>query len=159
MPSSTVFQNLAARAKAHHESINAAYEVYYSGGVSPSATPRPSMDSSARQQSTSSTPSSERSSSVSKAWQSVKKAAKEHHESVNAAYATYYSGGVSPSPSKNNSAVATPRASVESVRNEQEVQKEESGMGKAWGKVKQAAKEHHRSVNAAYGTYYGAGIN
>jgi hypothetical protein len=37
-------------------------------------------------------------SNVSRVWQAIKKHAKEHHESVNAAYATYYGQGRAHSP-------------------------------------------------------------
>lgn len=30
----------------------------------------------------------------------------------------------------------------------------ESGMKRAWGTLKEKAKEHHRSVEAAHGVYY-----
>lgn len=138
------FKTLASKAKAHHESLNAAYATYYGGGVSPSPSP-------SRSSSTETSTEPERSSSMSKAWEKVKKAAKEHHEGVNAAYATYYGAGASPAPS----AAASSRSSLESVRGEQDA-KEDSVARKSWDSFKKTAKEHHKSVNAAYATYYSA---
>ena len=93
-------------------------------------------------------------SSVSKAWKAVKKHAKEHHESVNGAYATYYGAGTSTVPSVTAPAKYVAKESFETERtatNEESV----SNVKKAWQAVKKHAKEHHASVNAAYGTYYG----
>lgn len=91
---------------------------------------------------------------LSKAWKSVKKHAKEHHESVNGAYATYYGAGASAVP-----VVAAPIKSVskESFETERTAVSGESvgSVRRAWQGVKRHAKEHHASVNAAYGTYYG----
>ncbi|KAF2262349.1 hypothetical protein CC78DRAFT_319541 [Lojkania enalia] len=141
--------SVAAAAKAHHDSVNAAYQTYYSSG-SPST--RPSMESQQpRRESHDSTASTQ--SHLNKAWESIKKAAKQHHQSVNSAYGIYYGNGVTPS--------ATPRPSAESVRHADEAahpaEKTESGMKKMWEGVKKQAKAHHDSVNAAVGTYYGAG--
>jgi hypothetical protein len=91
---------------------------------------------------------------MSKAWKAVKKHAKEHHESVNGAYATYYGAGIYTVPS-----VAAPVKSLpkESFETERTATNEESvgNVKKVWQAVKKHAKEHHASVNAAYGTYYG----
>lgn len=156
---SSLLNNLATKAKAHHNSLNAAYEVYYSGGVSP----RPSLR--AQHNSTSAASSSSESSNMSKAWTSFKKAAKEHHEGLNAAYATYYGGGAMPVSSE----MVTPRTSSESteslIHEDEKVYGESvgtnessaSGMKKALEKAKKIAKEHHRSVNTAYESYYGGG--
>jgi hypothetical protein len=147
------FQSLATRAKSHHEAVNAAYTTYY--GITPSPTPRPSLESQDSQKSTASQTST---SSTSKAWKSVKKAAKEHHQSINAAVETYY--GVAPRPSQQASAVSSQRSSMESVRGEEEVQKfVVSEKTSTWSKVKKAAKEHHRGMNAAYQAYYGIGMS
>lgn len=141
------FSRLAAKAKAHHESLNSAYATYYgahtpstSAANSATASPRQSMESI-----TSDNTKVERSGSMSKAWKSVKKAAKDHHEGVNAAYATYYGQGASPAPTRANSAT-----SAESVEHETEQKPS------VWAKVVKKAQEHHRSVNNAYSTVYGS---
>jgi hypothetical protein len=141
------FSHLAAKAKAHHEGLNAAYATYY-GAHSPSSSASNSAATSPRQSMESATSDAtkvERSGSVSKAWKSVKKAAKDHHDGLNAAYATYYGQGASSAPTRANSA-----ASVESVQHE--TQKKPS----VWSKAAQRAKEHHASVNNAYATVYGS---
>jgi hypothetical protein len=91
---------------------------------------------------------------MSKAWKAVKKHAKEHHESVNGAYATYYGAGTSAAPLVTLPVKYVPKESFETERTA--VNKESvSNAKKAWQAVKKHAKEHHASVNAAYGTYYG----
>ncbi|KAF2190621.1 hypothetical protein K469DRAFT_721525 [Zopfia rhizophila CBS 207.26] len=89
-PAKMAWKSLAKHAKAHHESVNAAYSVYYGGGVSASSSTRPSFESA---RSTSSVDSAKPESNMNKAWKAVKKHAKEHHESVNAAYGAYYGAG------------------------------------------------------------------
>jgi hypothetical protein len=112
---------------------------------------RPSFDSKVSASSQSSTDST---SSMSKAWKAVKKHAKEHHESVNGAYATYYGAGTSAAPLVTLPVKYVPKESFETERTA--VNKESvSNAKKAWQAVKKHAKEHHASVNAAYGTYYG----
>jgi hypothetical protein len=105
-------QSLVARAKDHHESVNAAYASYYTGGRSSYISPRPSLDSQNSQKSSSSQTST---SGMSKAWQSVKKAAKEHHQSVNATYETYYCGGL-----RTTSTAGFLKSSMGGVRGEEE---------------------------------------
>ncbi|KAF2114665.1 hypothetical protein BDV96DRAFT_577190 [Lophiotrema nucula] len=141
---SSVLARLSAAAKAHHDSVNNAYEFYYTGSV----TPRASVEHK-RSSSTSSTSST---ASMGKAWNSVKKAAKQHHDSVNAAVDTLYLGGV------------TPRQSYErarSVESEDVAKAPIAGNGnggkKMWESVKRHAKEHHRSVNAATEVLYSGG--
>ena len=51
MPSN-VFSNMAAHAKAHHDSLNAAYQATYSPRISTSSTPYPSRSSSATSETT-----------------------------------------------------------------------------------------------------------
>jgi hypothetical protein len=99
-----VWAAIVRHAKEHHESVNAAVDAYY-----PSPSPRSSPVSSARSPSvvsfstasSSSSPRqsfekphrpepSARRSSLEKLWHGVKKHARDHHESVSAAYATYY---------------------------------------------------------------------
>jgi hypothetical protein len=167
---STVLRTLATKAKEHHESVNAAYATYYSSGSSsngmtssqptPAATPRPSLDT--PHTSNTSTPSSRSPSPsspplVAKAWKSLKKAAKDHHDSVNAAYSTYYAPGISSPSSQASSRLATPRESLDGVR-EGGVVVEGVKKESAWTKAKRAAKEHHREMNKAYATYYGTAM-
>ncbi|KAF2749103.1 hypothetical protein M011DRAFT_399603 [Sporormia fimetaria CBS 119925] len=150
---SSLLSTISAKAKAHHASVNAAYATYYSPTGSPSTTPavstttspRPSMDASSR--------SSSSSSRASDAWKAVKKAAREHHDSVNAAYGAVYSAGTSRAGSVRPTPAGSPRISMEQER---ELAKLHRGTGKsAWEKVKTRAKDHHRSVNAAYAVHYG----
>jgi hypothetical protein len=82
---------------------------------------------------------------MTKAWESVKKAAKDHHEGLNAAYATYYGQGSSTAPSRSHSTVSS-----EAVANDSEAKK--AGV---WEKVVKKAKVHHQSVNSAYAAVYG----
>ncbi|KAF1978276.1 hypothetical protein BU23DRAFT_450403 [Bimuria novae-zelandiae CBS 107.79] len=124
---------MAAAAKAHHQSVNAAYETYYSAGVSP----RPSASTS-RQNSTSST-----SSNLNKAWKKIK----DHHDGMNDAFSTYYGGG-----RRSQESWASPRNSIDEAEREPLVEKKE-GLRK---KIVNRVKEHHRSVTAAHRAYYGA---
>ncbi|KAI1843121.1 hypothetical protein JX266_010648 [Neoarthrinium moseri] len=85
------------------------------------------------------------------AWAAVKRHAKEHHESTNAAYAAYYGAvmtptTVAPAPSRRPSSTASSEPRRSSV-------------DKAWSKVKKHAREHHQGVTAAYTTYYGIGTS
>lgn len=91
-----------------------------------------------------------------RAWTAVKKAAREHHESVNAAYGVHYSAGSSAASSRAPSAATTPRQSTEAAAPTVAAVQEKRKSG-VWSKVKKAAREHHESVNAAYGVYYSAG--
>ncbi|KAF2447042.1 hypothetical protein P171DRAFT_483103 [Karstenula rhodostoma CBS 690.94] len=100
---------------------------------------RPSAASS-RQNSTSST-----SSTLSKTWKKIK----EHHDGMNDAFATYYGGGRRSHEAWNPS----PRGSVTFEESEHEPLVEKKGLAK---KMLGRVKEHHRSVNAAYRTYYGS---
>ncbi|ETS73789.1 hypothetical protein PFICI_14735 [Pestalotiopsis fici W106-1] len=88
-----------------------------------------------------------------KAWTAVKRHAKEHHQSVNAAYASYYGTTGAPLPVSNTNtptAAKSPAASTTSA-----AESPRSSVDKAWGKVKKHVKEHHRSVTAAHAAYYG----
>ncbi|KAF1997886.1 hypothetical protein P154DRAFT_536750 [Amniculicola lignicola CBS 123094] len=95
---------------------------------------------------------------LTKALQSAKKAWKSHHDSVTAAYETYYGGSpihtptVSPGPST--------RPSEESARSVEEGEahheKKEGAVRKSFEGLKRKVVEHHQSVNAAYESYYGA---
>ena len=100
------------RAKAHHESVQGAYEVYYGAGTrnpiprqSTSSSRSPAVSSSASSIMSKATSASDKESSVSlltkspatskpSTWSRIKQHAREHHESVNAAYEVYYGGGV-----------------------------------------------------------------
>ncbi|KAF2741018.1 hypothetical protein EJ04DRAFT_507452 [Polyplosphaeria fusca] len=143
--SSNMFSTIKRVAKDHHQSVNSAYQVYYSGGASP----RPSTDSRTSSQSSTSSTSST-SSNMSKAWGSVKKAAKDHHQSVNSAYQVYYSGGPAPKQSSEMQRAAL----IEKVDGGE---KRESGVRRSLEAVKKAVKEHHQSVSGAYEVYYSGG--
>ncbi|KAF2792796.1 hypothetical protein K505DRAFT_325905 [Melanomma pulvis-pyrius CBS 109.77] len=103
-------------------------------------------------------PSSKPPSLPKKAWTALKKHAKEHHESVNAAHSHYYE------PVHGQAYVPRQMEKTEGVGAEsKEVYNDEGERGesttrKAWAAVKKHAKEHHQSVNAAYRTYYGIGV-
>ncbi|KAH6653195.1 hypothetical protein BKA67DRAFT_536889 [Truncatella angustata] len=84
--------------------------------------------------------------SLKDAWAAVKRHAKEHHDSVNSAYAAYYGAPVQP-------LVHTPRARAVSPEVSSEPRR--SSVDKTWSKVKKHVKEHNQSVNAAYTSYYG----
>jgi hypothetical protein len=104
--SNSTWYSIKKAAHEHHESLNSAYAVYYGAGAASrgsSATssavqsPRGSLEE-AEQAMISGKPGQEnqkKERGVSKAWEKVKKAAKEHHESVNAAHRAYYGAGVS----------------------------------------------------------------
>lgn len=146
MPSN-VLSTMAARAKAHHESMNAAYQATYSMGTSTHSTPSTSRKSST----TSVDQHSER--NITKAWKALKK----HHQEMNEAYTVFYSQGmVTPASSSRASSVAqTPKASFEEKRMSVEEQKPRN-IEKAWKAIKNRAVEHHRSVNNASAAVYGA---
>lgn len=95
-----------------------------------------------------------RSSSVSRAFKSVGQKLQQHHRDVTAAYEAYY--GAMAAPKNINYA---PRKSHDSeltiVSEETESKAAGSQKSGVWQKVKQAAKEHHESVNGAYEAYYG----
>jgi len=163
MPAQSLLKTIAAHAKEHHDSVNAAFVATYSPGIHNTTnipSTRPSMDS----QRTTSTSSS--TSTLSKTWSSIKKHAKEHHESVNAAYATYYSGGMvrehsaSSVRSSASTVAGSPRVSLEDKKGGPvvEVEAVEKGDGhvkKMARAIKKRAVEHHRSVTAAHRAYYG----
>jgi hypothetical protein len=143
MPSN-VFSNIAAHAKAHHESLNAAYQATYAPGLSAASTPSTSRKSSTTSQDS----QSER--NITKAWKALKK----HHQEMNQAYSVFYS---TPGSSRSSSVAPTPKASFEAqrVQHEQESQAPRN-YEKVWKAIKTRAIEHHRSVNAASRVMYGA---
>ncbi|KAF2829859.1 hypothetical protein CC86DRAFT_379368 [Ophiobolus disseminans] len=146
MPSN-VLSTIAARAKAHHESLNAAYQATYAPRTTSSAsTPTPS-----RNASTSSSASQDR--NITKAW----KALKQHHSDMNAAYSVFYAPGASTpaSSSRASSAAPTPKVSFEAEREALE-QGKPRNYEKVWSAVKSRAVEHHRSVRSASAAVYGA---
>ena len=77
---------LAERAKAHHESVQGAYEAYYGAGTGISTRPQRISADTMRSASTSAPSTASRPST----WSRIKQHAREHHESVNSAYALYY---------------------------------------------------------------------
>jgi hypothetical protein len=144
MPSN-VFTTVAARAKAHHESLNAAYQATYAPGLSAASTPATSRKSST----VSNDSQSDR--NITKAWKALKK----HHQEMNQAYSVFYG---SPASSRNNSATnsaaTSPKASFEAQRAQNE-ELAPRNIEKVWKAIKNKAVEHHRSVNAASAAFYG----
>lgn len=154
MPSH-VLSTMASRAKAHHESLNAAFSTYYAPG-SNHATPSPSTDisrSSSIAKPSSTTSSKKAPTNASKAWAAIKK----HHREMNEAYQIFYSPGVSAASSRNTSAASSPRHSADAPRHETAADKAQSPRNatKLWNALKTRVVEHHRSVNAAYASVYG----
>lgn len=150
-------KSLSQIIKDHHRSVTAAYETYYGAGVYTPSTSRSASvaPSSARPSADAERTMSE--SSIKKAWNKAIKAAKDHHDSVNAAVNVYY--GSHPS-SGASSAAASPRASFESPSTPAaaaapKTEKKESGVGKVWNAAVKHVREHHQSVNAATARYYG----
>lgn len=172
---SSIYTPLLQKVKAHHQSVNAAYATYYGAGTtltstattpSPSQQPsaRPSMDST-RTRSTTSTSST--TSTVNKAWSTIKKAAREHHESVNAAYEVYYGQTIrtssSAAPARSLSTASTVSGDNDDLKGKMQLQvkdleNKETKARKAWARVKKMAREHHDSVNTAYDAYWAAGM-
>jgi plasmid stability protein len=144
MPSN-VFSTMAARAKAHHDSLNAAYRATYSPGSSTS-TPNTSRTSSTA----SAMPAQPSDRNITKAWKAIKK----HHKEMNEAYAVFYApGSVSSTPasSRVNSAAPSPKVSLEGQR-EQELAPR--NYEKVWKAIKTRAVEHHKSVESASAARY-----
>jgi|TARA_R110002003_G_scaffold41_5_gene2860 hypothetical protein len=150
MPSN-VFSTIASRAKAHHESLNAAYQATYSPGMSPrtSTTTPPTS----RKASTTSESSQQSERNITKAWNAIKK----HHQEMNEAYSVFYAPGVATPASSRSSSVAPSRGAsfeAERVRHEEEAHMPRNYQ-KVWKAIKTRAVEHHRSVNNASATVYG----
>jgi hypothetical protein len=98
--------------------------------------------------------------SVKSAFKAISKHAKEHHASVQGAYEAYYGIGVKTVPTSTSSSLDTTsdRPSMESsTSNGTEFSKLSTASASAWAAAKKMAKEHHRSVNAAYALHYGTG--
>jgi len=154
MPSN-VFSTMTSRAKAHHDSLNAAVATYYAPG-SNQATPSPSTEiprSSSIAKPSSTTSSKKAPTNGSKVWAAIKK----HHREMSEAYEVFYSPGASTASSRTNSAASSPRHSADAPRHEVAAHKAQSPRNatKLWNSVKTRAIEHHRSVNAAYASVYG----
>jgi hypothetical protein len=147
MPSN-VLSSMAARAKAHHDSLNAAYQATYSLGTSTASTPTTSRKNSSTSVSSEEQPDR----NITKAWKALKK----HHQDMNQAYSVFYSQGMvtSAGSSRTSSAAPTPKASFEAPR----VASEEKPRNyeKVWKAIKTRAVEHHKSVNNAAAAVYGA---
>lgn len=144
MPSN-VLSTMASRAKAHHDSLNAAYTATYGRpSLSTSGTPESSRNSSAV-----STSSQQSDRNITKAWKALKK----HHREMSEAYNVFYApGGSTPGSSRSNSVAPTPKASFEAER---EMASGPRNYEKVWSKVKGRAVEHHRSVSNASAAVYG----
>jgi len=148
MPSN-VLSTMAARAKAHHESLNAAYQATYAPSLG-----RPSLSTSAtpessRNASEVSTSSQQSDRNITKAWKALKK----HHREMNEAYTVFYSPGTStPGSSRTSSAAPTPKVSFDSER---EMDSRPRNYEKIWSGIKTKVVEHHKSVNSASAAVYG----
>lgn len=92
-----------------------------------------------------------RSSSVSKAFKSVGQRLSQHHRDVTAAYEAYYGSMAAPKTHFQYAPRKSQESEITYVDNEAGAEKKNG----TWQKVRQHAKEHHRSVNAAYALYYG----
>jgi uncharacterized protein (UPF0147 family) len=147
MPSN-VFSTVAARAKTHHESLNAAYQATYAPGFSAASTPATSRKSSTVSN------DSQSPRNIEKAWKALKK----HHQEMNQAYSVFYASPISSrSNSAANSAAPSPKASFEAQRVQHELQSPAPrNIEKVWKAIKTRAVEHHRSVNSASAAVYGA---
>lgn len=156
--------SVAAHAKAHHESINAACNAYYGGSVSTYTSPASSTQTSRNPSTTSS--QQRNPTNASKAWKALKK----HHQEMNSAFAVYYSPSFSPSASRSSSAASSPRQSGEASRKsvgaapatfeeKEAAQEGPRNYQKAWKGLKNKIVEHHRSVSNAYEHTYGAPHN
>ncbi|KAH6842081.1 hypothetical protein B0T12DRAFT_362871 [Alternaria alternata] len=144
--------SVAAHAKAHHESINAACNAYYGGSVSTYTSPASSTQTSRNPSTTSS--QQRNPTNASKAWKALKK----HHQEMNSAFAVYYSPSFSPSASRSSSTASSPRQSGEASR-KSAAQEGPRNYQKAWKGLKNKIVEHHRSVSNAYEHTYGAPHN
>ncbi|KAH8660166.1 hypothetical protein BX600DRAFT_438385 [Xylariales sp. PMI_506] len=96
---------------------------------------------------------------VQSAWAAVKQHAKEHHESVTAAYEytygpSYTTRAAAKGKATSVSAAPSPAASINSTPASSTPASPRMSLDKAWNNVKKHAKEHHHSVVAAYDALY-----
>ncbi len=152
-----ILSSFAAHAKAHHQSLNSAYTAYYGG--SSTSTPAVSTPASLETSRNNSVvagmvgaPKSK--TNANKLWTAIKN----HHDEMNAAYSAYYSPGVSRSNSPRGSMASSPRQSVEEPRSDDAAPKQPTNLAKHWKQLKTKVVEHHRGVNQAYRSAYGAGF-
>ncbi|KAK7942473.1 uncharacterized protein PG986_011586 [Apiospora aurea] len=84
-------------------------------------------------------------------WSTIKRAAKEHHQSVNTAYSTFYgmgtAGMTSPSSSRASSAAASPATSQAASPH---------ASPRSSSEHKKRTRAHHESLNASVWGLYGA---
>jgi hypothetical protein len=94
-----------------------------------------------------------------KAWTALKRHAKEHHESVNAAYSLYYGQGNIHMARRTGAVEIIGYSGNSNVKvmeegHRMDRDREESTAKKAWKKVKTKAKLRHQGNDAAFEAYY-----
>jgi hypothetical protein len=152
----SILSSFAAHAKAHHEGMNQAYSAYYgSFNSTPTGSTSASLETSRNNSVVAGMVEAPKGkTNANKLWTAIKN----HHEEMNAAYSAFYSPGASRATSPRGSTASTPRQSTEEPRSEQAAPKQPTNLSKHWKQLKTKVVEHHRSVNAAYRSAYGAGF-